>query len=69
MSAVDPRERRCPTCKRSAAARDVNPAFPFCSRRCQMVDLGRWLGEDYRVADEEPAPPAHGDGESDESSP
>ena len=25
------------------------PDFPFCSRRCRMVDLGRWLGEEYRV--------------------
>jgi endogenous inhibitor of DNA gyrase (YacG/DUF329 family) len=27
---------------------------PFCSKRCQMADLGRWLAEDYRV----PGPPA-----------
>ena len=32
---------------------------PFCSRRCKMVDLGRWLSEEFRVADR----PA-GDGES-----
>ncbi len=25
------------------------PDYPFCSKRCRMVDLGRWLGEDYRV--------------------
>jgi endogenous inhibitor of DNA gyrase (YacG/DUF329 family) len=25
------------------------PDYPFCSRRCRLVDLGRWLGEDYRV--------------------
>jgi endogenous inhibitor of DNA gyrase (YacG/DUF329 family) len=23
--------------------------FPFCSERCQMVDLGRWLNEDYSI--------------------
>jgi hypothetical protein len=22
---------------------------PFCSERCRLVDLGRWLGGDYRV--------------------
>ena len=22
---------------------------PFCSDRCKMADLGRWLGGDYRV--------------------
>jgi hypothetical protein len=28
--------------------------FPFCSERCHLVDLGRWLGEEYRLA----GPPA-----------
>jgi endogenous inhibitor of DNA gyrase (YacG/DUF329 family) len=23
--------------------------LPFCSERCRLIDLGRWLGEDYRV--------------------
>jgi endogenous inhibitor of DNA gyrase (YacG/DUF329 family) len=23
---------------------------PFCSARCQMADLGKWLTGDYRVA-------------------
>jgi endogenous inhibitor of DNA gyrase (YacG/DUF329 family) len=22
---------------------------PFCSKRCADVDLGRWLGEAYRI--------------------
>ena len=26
-----------------------NPQFPFCSMRCQLVDLGRWLDGDYRI--------------------
>jgi endogenous inhibitor of DNA gyrase (YacG/DUF329 family) len=25
------------------------PEFPFCSRRCKTIDLGRWLGETYRI--------------------
>ena len=25
------------------------PWRPFCSERCKMVDLGRWLSGDYRV--------------------
>ena len=24
-------------------------AFPFCSRACRLVDLGRWLDGAYRV--------------------
>ena len=23
---------------------------PFCSKRCADIDLGKWLGEGYRVA-------------------
>jgi hypothetical protein len=23
---------------------------PFCSKRCADVDLGRWIGGDYRIA-------------------
>ena len=25
---------------------------PFCSTRCRLADLGRWLSEDYRVPSE-----------------
>jgi uncharacterized protein len=25
------------------------PAFPFCSKRCRLVDLGKWIDGDYRV--------------------
>jgi hypothetical protein len=40
---------RCPTCDRPAASRATNAAFPFCSPRCKLVDLGKWLKEEYRV--------------------
>jgi len=40
---------RCPTCARPAAPRATNAAFPFCSPRCRLVDLGKWLKEEYRV--------------------
>ncbi|XXF80799.1 DNA gyrase inhibitor YacG [Myxococcaceae bacterium GXIMD 01537] len=40
----------CPTCKKPAPSRaSGNAYFPFCSRRCRAVDLGRWLGEEYRM--------------------
>jgi hypothetical protein len=48
---------RCPTCDRPAALRSSNAAFPFCSPRCKLVDLGRWLNEEYRVpVTDEPDP-------------
>ena len=41
----------CPTC-RAAVTKDNNKHYPFCSERCHLVDLGRWLNEDYRVPGE-----------------
>lgn len=42
---------RCPICDAGMPGnRKDYPDFPFCSRRCRLVDLGRWLGEGYRVA-------------------
>lgn len=38
----------CPICA-EPCGRAGNPYFPFCSERCQLVDLGRWLNEDYYV--------------------
>lgn len=42
---------RCPTCRAAVARDPARPSklFPFCSERCHLVDLGRWLGEEYRV--------------------
>jgi endogenous inhibitor of DNA gyrase (YacG/DUF329 family) len=40
---------KCPICEKPAPPRAENPSFPFCSTRCRQVDLGRWLGEEYRV--------------------
>lgn len=37
----------CPTCGTPTAA--DSPQRPFCSPRCQWVDLGRWLDGSYRV--------------------
>jgi uncharacterized protein len=47
---------RCPICGAHAPA-DAAAArkyAPFCSSRCQLIDLGNWLGERYVV----PAGPA-----------
>jgi endogenous inhibitor of DNA gyrase (YacG/DUF329 family) len=39
---------RCPVCHREFEKSD-SPALPFCSERCRTIDLGRWLGESYRL--------------------
>lgn len=38
----------CPTCHAKGPWRQA-PTNPFCSERCKMVDLGKWLGEEYRI--------------------
>jgi uncharacterized protein len=48
----------CPICGEPSAPR-AQSFSPFCSQRCQLVDLGRWLDEDYRI----PGEPADGDEE------
>ena len=35
----------------------AEPTGPFCSNRCKLIDLGKWLGEEYRVS--EPLRPDH----------
>ena len=41
--------RRCQICKKPVAPRVENASFPLCSERCKLIDLGKWLGEEYRV--------------------
>ena len=38
---------KCPTC--GGPVPPTSAALPFCSSRCRLVDLGRWLGEEYRI--------------------
>jgi len=53
----------CPMCNRKTP--DKAPAnlpyFPFCSRRCQLIDLAHWLGGDYAIPGQnqyqQPPPP------------
>jgi endogenous inhibitor of DNA gyrase (YacG/DUF329 family) len=42
---------QCPICKKSVPDDPpLRPAtHPFCSERCKLIDLGRWLGEKYQV--------------------
>ncbi len=48
---------RCPVCKQAVQKPPENTWFPFCSNRCKLVDLSKWLSEEYRV----PAQEADGD--------
>lgn len=40
---------QCPICDNNMPGHWSDyPDFPFCSKRCRTIDLGRWLGEGYR---------------------
>ncbi len=53
---------RCPVCDVSVDLA-TTPTVPFCSDRCRLIDLGRWLDEAYGV----PAPPVDEDDEAGEA--
>ncbi|MGM0576624.1 MAG: DNA gyrase inhibitor YacG [Myxococcota bacterium] len=41
---------KCSVCSEELPPRSDNRYHPFCSKRCKLVDLGRWLGGDYVIA-------------------
>jgi endogenous inhibitor of DNA gyrase (YacG/DUF329 family) len=45
---------QCPICGKDMPGQPVEwPDYPFCSPRCRKIDLGRWLGEKYRLPGDE----------------
>ncbi len=44
----------CPVCKKRTTWEE-NPWKPFCSERCKLVDLGKWVTEEYRIEEQEEA--------------
>jgi endogenous inhibitor of DNA gyrase (YacG/DUF329 family) len=67
---------KCPTCGRGLTAnaqeQEQQTSFrPFCSQRCRLADLGKWLDGAYRigapVTEEEldQGMPTEGDGDGD----
>ena len=39
----------CPRCGQPALFGPDNKWRPFCSERCKLIDLGRWLDGRYQV--------------------
>ena len=56
--------RNCPGCRQRFRPVAGDPWRPFCSERCQLIDLGAWFTERHAIAGEAadddagPAPPA-----------
>lgn len=40
----------CPTCKAQVEWSDKSPYRPFCSKRCQLIDLGEWSLENNKIS-------------------
>ena len=44
---------QCPICNKLVEESKVpqpQPAYPFCSERCKLLDLGRWLDGGYQIS-------------------
>jgi endogenous inhibitor of DNA gyrase (YacG/DUF329 family) len=50
---------KCPTCSKPFEVRSLDdlPSFPFCSERCRLIDLGRWIDGTNAIPGEPAAPP------------
>lgn len=52
-------EVKCPMCRKKGDW--FNTEFgPFCSKRCRLVDLGKWFDGDNKIS--EPLRPEHFEG-------
>jgi uncharacterized protein len=42
---------RCPTCSKVYTIDSLAdlPSFPFCTGRCRLIDLGRWIDGVYAI--------------------
>ena len=41
-------EHQCPICRKPVTVN--GQFFPFCSKQCKMIDLGKWADEGYRIS-------------------
>ncbi len=55
---------RCPTCRKIVLAGE--PDFPFCSDRCRVIDLGKWVSGGYVISTPVNDPESGGEAEYNE---
>ena len=63
-------KRKCPSCGRAVEVKPPDSFRPFCSERCRLADLGKWLDGGYRITapvseEDLDQGPATDDGDSD----
>ncbi|PJG83050.1 DNA gyrase inhibitor YacG [Caviibacterium pharyngocola] len=39
----------CPVCRKAVIWSAESPYRPFCSKRCQLIDLGEWANEEKAI--------------------
>lgn len=39
----------CPTCYKPVLWNESSVYRPFCSKRCQLIDLGNWANEENKI--------------------
>lgn len=39
----------CPGCGKAVIWNESSSYRPFCSKRCQLIDLGEWAAEEKRI--------------------
>ncbi|MFT6088144.1 MAG: endogenous inhibitor of DNA gyrase (YacG/DUF329 family) [Glaciecola sp.] len=39
----------CPTCKKEVKWSTESEFRPFCTKRCQLIDLGQWANEENAI--------------------
>ncbi|HDF2342104.1 TPA: DNA gyrase inhibitor YacG [Morganella morganii] len=59
----------CPNCKKEVIWRPESPYRPFCSKRCQLIDLGEWAAEEKRIASQSDLSDSEAWSEPEDSSP
>ncbi len=52
-----PKKHICPTCRKPFSSNQPEslPYFPFCSQRCQLIDLGQWFDGGYAIPSDTPS--------------
>lgn len=41
---------KCPTCQQDVEWSPNSEYRPFCSKKCQLIDLGEWAGEEKVIS-------------------
>jgi len=54
-------EVKCRICAKQVVWAPTSEYRPFCSKKCQLIDLGEWAAEDRKIAGKpaEDATPEH----------